>query len=1321
MCKSISNGGTRCPVHQHQNAAAIKIAAYKSGLTKYQTERLFAELRREGKNSPDITEEQRLNSIAAVTAAAAGTPVEANVASDIERANRYDRGLDGSSAYAQRLIMTKAKTRGESLTARFTQIAQRTGLSTVEVAAKYKEALEATPSENSAYDQNTRRRAVLANLPFDRNSVVALEALNGLAAVSTQRRVTLIPAPANSHIESYGYDDGRLEVKFAGGDTVFAYHNIPEGSWYAFRSATNPGVFYSREIRGNADYTYTSAEASELDAVNTQCASCGQFRASSHTCPQRALRNELQDMGLPAEQISEIVRIEIPDLSADNDLPEVSNTGLSEESLLLTSISAEAEAEAEESDTEVEALSALLPVPGAHLIVQNPYSLAPSEGDPNLENNRALYPNWFSDDNPSVEAYVPTAENQLAPSSSDESRIIKTESGFSSVVILSKSNLVWRGRAHREAIGEEAWTKISEADDDINFVVLRRPDTEGIEIISYSDKTMSCASSVSGFLENGYNTYAYSYTFTRQGVTASPYVTETEEVRTALKEAENQTLAGLIEKNEAVAIEGNSTGTKRYVFDKNSESPTIITGRLPAFKKAIKENKIAIMPIQIVFPGRLSGVDDQGYQVLGNSYTIISGEVAVRRNQSGLMEVVSSERKLQCNCRSYRENYHCPHVNYAQRHIGNIAQQMAYSPSASARSASGILSHRLLNTTLINRGDVTVVSEEGRADYLSFGTEIASSGGRSGNYWDSRSNFSLSSDFNLPPEGGALTQDQLTELANQETLADAFYNVTVPQNPTAVRQALRRSDVQLPVQMRFNRPTFIVTGSVTLQQNRGELNDTVMRSHTLKCTCPDYAENYDCQHVRFAQNQAFTFLSVGTRQTNNNSIQIISSRFSDQLRAERDIQNYMAAHPEIAREEVAAHLADVEARRLERQVAAAAEREAECTARRAAAAVRQEELAQEQMLANSDTVEKNNLYRSSMLKKWEQSDESYTNNPKKFFNHYQAALARKAAGGAAIEYQMEDVTDGICADTPGARQFGVELEFDIKDSSNKRAALQKIGEELHAAGLTELPGQVQYHSARESGWKKWSYEQDCTVDAELVSPIFSDTPETWRQLKLAVDIINRNGGTATTRAGSHVHVSTASYELSTAKHAELLRTVNQNNDMLYRLASNPATGKHRGMAWCKPNVSDTQEDISEDMLQGHNVLGTGGHGIALNFESAGGTEFKKSNIEFRMWDATLDASVIQQQIAISAAITDYSERKVIQSKGSKKPTADRQPVGTLRKVEDAILAKAKIKTHSEDTFIESNLASADFFDKIFRRDKDKAAATGLLAITKWQL
>jgi hypothetical protein len=231
----------------------------------------------------------------------------------------------------------------------------------------------------------------------------------------------------------------------------------------------------------------------------------------------------------------------------------------------------------------------------------------------------------------------------------------------------------------------------------------------------------------------------------------------------------------------------------------------------------------------------------------------------------------------------------------------------------------------------------------------------------------------------------------------------------------------------------------------------------------------------------------------------------------------------------------------------------------------------------------------------------------------------------------------------------------------------------------------------------------------------------SDTPEHWKELQTAVEIITRNGGKATTRCGSHVHVSTASYGSSTAKHAELLRTVNQNEDVLYRLASDPARGKHRGTKWCAPNVSDSQNDVADDVHHGHNVLGSlESHGYGLNFEGTSKKQFMKSNIEFRMWDGTLDPAAIQQQVKVSAAITDYAERSVIENKGSKKPTEARKKIGHGREKEKQALSKVGTKTHTAESFTEANSHVGEFLDKIFRRNEDKAGIAALFALTNWQ-
>jgi hypothetical protein len=580
------------------------------------------------------------------------------------------------------------------------------------------------------------------------------------------------------------------------------------------------------------------------------------------------------------------------------------------------------------------------------------------------------------------------------------------------------------------------------------------------------------------------------------------------------------------------------------------------------------------------------------------------------------------------------------------------------------------------------------------------------------------------------------TDEEITAVAQLSAAYMHLRSVGAPPNPTGVHQALRRADVSIPIAAQFTSAgagttAGTVTGTMMLHRD-ADTGSISAIGHTLKCTCAEYAEKYDCPHINLAAGQPQVFLNIGVRHMDiEQSISDFRSNNIQAFRREEEIQNYMTWN-NVNREDALTRLAAERAaadernrlyseRRVRDEEAYVARLEAQRAQREEQLRLERERIERE----NAPLIENLKNYRESMLNRWETQDEKYSDNPELFYNEYKESLARKRKGEEIIPFNAEGgVTDGVCAPVPGARQFGIELEFDIDRNLSytaRKRALKKIGEELHAAGLTPGPQQTYYHAAASNGYAQWSFEEDCTVDAELVSPLMSDTPEHWKQLQTAVEIITRNGGKATTRCGSHVHVSTASYGASTAKHAELLRTVNQNEDVLYRLASDPARGKHRGTRWCAPNLSDKEDDVAEDVQRGHRVLGyLDAHELGLNFEGTSNQQFMKSNIEFRMWDGTLDPAAIQQQVKVSAAITDYAERSVIENKGSKKPTEDRKKIGHGRERENAALAKANTKTHTAESFHEANSHVGQFLDKIFRRNEDKAGVAALFAATNWQ-
>ena len=1331
MCQAVSEGGRRCPVHQHQNIAAIRAAEHLSGLTRLQTERLFAELRREGRNSEPLSNMLHAGSIRRIRNSVAGTPVEETVREDLTRSAEHDPQIDPASAYAQRALRERAMERGQKLQQRFQEVASRTGYSTQEVAAKYKAFREAVDTSRGSdvpaeYDQNTRRAAVISNLPYDRASVVALVKLNNLVPAQEVRRVVHEPATFSSHIRSFGYDQGRLEVVFnSNPERIYAYRNVSQNIWELLSTTNQSGRIFAREIRGNDDYAYGSQEEADADAHNIHCAACGQFRAPSHSCPERDLRAELSQTNLTAEQISVIS----PDLS--NDEPDESDHSTEAPSTTLEPTEQVVE-NGSHTEEPLPAPVPEIPVPAAHLPAQDltAHTPFPTElGDtPTGRNVIPLVPRV------GVDAFTPTAENQRNPAKFDEEVLLVHEQS-----IRDSSNSGWHsGGIRRGGNSDSSNAEIAAAPEHVSF--LTKYEYGHVPVKRFDNRAYFARSSQdwsAGRNTTTYKVYHVPKTFLAQPLSRNDYIAESSAARNDLN--------ALVESGDAVVVESTASSTEKYNLDGNRQyNLKIKTAKVASFRQAIKDNKVAIIPIEVNgISNPENYVDDQGFMVNGGSRTTVTGQIAIRRNAQGVMEVLSTERSLKCECRDYRRNYSCQHVNYIQRHAGNLAQQMTPDPTSTRapRAVRPEGTHPLMSVALLSRDDVQVVEEDGQEPFVKFalsdGTNARLENGPA--YAGNASSRRLIIPERLKaadPE--RMTTEEALALSGYKYTADTMTSIVVPVNPAQIRTALKRSDVDLAVKGSFaegagsNRQYIAVVGSVRLKKADDPAN-TEIQSHTLRCNCSDYVANSDCKHVRLMKDQHLMLIGAGSRAeaSSETALSNYMTRHRDILNQERTNGIYMAQH-NITRDQVGAHrtAAAVAAERereranrerAERRAIQVRENEARLTRRREENAARMRVAAEEARGRNRSTIEEHDAYRERMKQRWETVDEKYSDNPKAFYDEYTATLARKRAGEQVIPFRTENVTDGICADEPGARSFGVELEFDIKRGVDKTDALRKIGQELHAAGLTQQAHQTGYHSAARSGWASWSFEQDCTVSGELVSPIMKDTPEHWEQLRKATEIITRNGGVATRRTGSHVHVSTGSYEQSTAKHAELLRTVNNNEDIMYRLASNPATGKHRGGQWCQPNADDRGDDfITPEVQEGHSVLGFHqSHGNALNFEGTANAEYRKSHVEFRMWDGTLDPAVIQQQVMISAALTDHAERNVMNNGGSRKPaTGDRIRKGVGKAKDVAVLNGTR--THTEETFKESSTKAAEFLDKLFRRKEDRAAAASLFAVTKWQ-
>jgi hypothetical protein len=263
-------------------------------------------------------------------------------------------------------------------------------------------------------------------------------------------------------------------------------------------------------------------------------------------------------------------------------------------------------------------------------------------------------------------------------------------------------------------------------------------------------------------------------------------------------------------------------------------------------------------------------------------------------------------------------------------------------------------------------------------------------------------------------------------------------------------------------------------------------------------------------------------------------------------------------------------------------------------------------------------------------------------------------LKRLAMTASASTYERENVIGD-----PN-QTFGIEIEFDGANGN-------VVARALHEAGLASSPRQESYHSsARVAG--KWTVEHDATVAGEVVSPVMTDTPETWAQLERVCQILQAHGARATGRTGGHVHVGvdSAGMDHDVNKFRRVARVCAWAEDLMYRLAA--ATGQrgrsHRGSTngyrWCGPMGSGQFEEV-QGLSDLANRVGAS-HSVGLNF---GNILDRNRTIEYRYFDSSLDPARLQANIKLACWVT----KRAADLPDNALPT-ERNPLGSHRSPRD---------------------------------------------------
>lgn len=1417
MCQAIRDGGRRCPIHRRDVLAALYVARNRYDLPKDVVEDLFNELRREGRHL----------SVAGVSGSNYDRVVEdmetalrewEEVAPDDSRLRRYreiladrssDDAPDGATLYALRRLQGAARSRASAISNEIAQIADENNMAMEQAARRWAELRNAVDTSRSApvpseYTAEAQRRAFDADLPSDRASIVAFSQLRQERVVEQEPRITRESfAHRSSAIVEAGYDPdgGRLEIVLnSNPDTVYAWHSVPEEVWNSLQTADRPMSVFSRMVRGVPEYMYSSAEEAQADAYRSRCSDCGQFAASGHTCPVRDGVAE-PEAATPQAAVPEETVAESASNTAEPAENEPAETSRSEDAETPAELDVEESAEGSEA-TETPASTA--PTVADFVPVDPParhYNL-PEEALPReialreelldfmkmVDENGRLVPGTAVGP---LAAPIPVEGGE--PRDPQQVLVRQPEQVFSMRVSSSWSErpqVLLRRHLGGSAAIRNTPANWDEIPDHHQIIVLRK------RSIFYF---MADAGPISdGFdvdVRNNYTDVGWraSLTITRGG-----YSPEWEQDRLPT-EAE---LAARVD------CPQNSTSTNaysprrvyfqsevdyirefdhRYARGRRGRSPrdSVQWIGVRDLRRVLNEGGIAagLVKWDISSDYRSAGnppgfVDESGMWVPtpANSDTgyVVSGTLAVKKNDDGTVAVASRRGELRCSCPVYRRNYDCAHVRYVHTHGSRLATNML-TPRTSNRGTAGP-SDGPFASTYTSRADFSVVDVRGEADENGEAEVVEQLGvftrGR-GSRWRQNRVTDLIPDEIL--EDPSLTDEERIHMADVVASTSRVWSGVRLPSANIIRGAVRNAPVEVRLNggrgggldfydsldpsgvQRFGATSYYnrmaartrrggqaridVQGAIRLERaDDGSIR--ALPGRNFRCTCGRFvsedAVGNPCVHTRVALAMMENYIArrgqdspeyAGTAETA--AMQIVEQPENvDYIRRARaamiiatDDPTFDPNTPEgeeqvnnfIAREEDEARLRAEEERlaqeRREREVRERAEREMEEYTRRAAEQRAQVESQRERFLASHpDFARDREAYLASRKEAWQTVEPGYSEDLDALKADIAAAQDAKAHRRPAIPAKAGDVTDGICdPNIPGSRRFGIEIEFDIPNGGYDRVR-QAIIDDMRAEGLTSQTRMRGYHGSANNGWSEWSLENDCTVGGELVSPLLADTPEHWEQLGKVLDIIRRHGGRPSVNAGAHVNVSTSSFLGSMAKHAELLRVMKENEDVLYRTAADPSRGTHRGGHYCTPNVDTPRIEVHKSdpagLISGLSTHAHG-HGRMVNIQHSARTD-TGARAEFRLWDSSLDLATIQQQVAVSVALADYAERQVEEREASPAPERAPVPRGTYA-----------AQGSSSEVPDEALRQVATLADKIFRRQEDRKNFVSLFAINRW--
>lgn len=321
----------------------------------------------------------------------------------------------------------------------------------------------------------------------------------------------------------------------------------------------------------------------------------------------------------------------------------------------------------------------------------------------------------------------------------------------------------------------------------------------------------------------------------------------------------------------------------------------------------------------------------------------------------------------------------------------------------------------------------------------------------------------------------------------------------------------------------------------------------------------------------------------------------------------------------------------------------------------------------------------------------------YTEHPDAF----QEDMER--ASFAAIPYEYENALNG------SNTTFGIELEFVDGDSN-------AIARELYQLGICSNQSMGNYHTQRQPG--KWIVERDGSVTSgnrggEIISPILTDTPETWRQIEMVCEVAKRHGARVSHKTGGHVHVGAEASLDGKRQRWRRFFKLNAGFEEVYARISGGEQGRMRYGHYAQSSLSQNLLGIRARMPE----EGTTGEfqGIISRI-SAGKYQMinispfaTKKTVEFRGFNGTLTPGVIQANVKYAVGLVNSAERSRI--KGSE--TDNIIPSDSDRK-------RGRIINNYETNNTRTDTSIMAALDAIFPRQSDKKHLLSVIAKNDWK-